>query len=296
MRAWVGLVFVAALALSLAVPSSASAWIDTYRVQAGPTGGRFGEPSYALINPLDPKTAPLVVFLPGSGGRPQHAVDFLRIVVAQGYRAIALEYDDLPAVAGLCPQDPDPDCASAFRRMRVDGDGPSNVVSNPPDEAIIPRLRAALRELNRAHPNDGWGEYLVGDEINWERIVVSGLSQGAGMAAYIAKHHLVKRVVLFSGPWDVTSPNKHPAPWLTESGLTPPDRWFVEYHRRENTAALLQNAYIAMSVPPDHIFIFDQDLPADFQRDRSPNPYHVNTILDHRYEPKWREMFGQAGG
>jgi len=36
----------------------------------------------------------------------------------------------------------------------------------------------------------------------WGRIVLAGQSQGAGMAAFIAKRQAAARVILFSSPWD----------------------------------------------------------------------------------------------
>ena len=54
-----------------------------------------------------------------------------------------------------------------------------------PAESIVARLVAALRALDRQAPREGWGAYLDGDQPRWDRILVSGLSQGAGMAAFI---------------------------------------------------------------------------------------------------------------
>ena len=126
-------------------------------------------------------------------------------------------------------------------------------------------------------------------------MVVSGLSQGAGMAALIAKDHEVMRVVLFSSPWDWTGPARTPAPWLSNRSATPPDRWFAEYHRREHTAVALQRAYAALHIPPDHIRVFDRDIPDRFAAaTRSPNPYHGLTVRDPAYEADWRAMFGSG--
>ena len=162
---------------------------------------------------------------------------------------------------------------------------------NPPSEAIVPRLVATLQRLDAAQPQAGWGQYLDGQQPRWDRIVATGLSQGAGMAAYIAKHHAVRRVVLFSSPWDVTGMSHAPAPWLSGPSATPMQRWYAEYNKRENTAELLRRAYAALAISPDHILVFDHDLPAG-RRYLSDNPYHGMTIKDVSYTPQWREMFG----
>jgi hypothetical protein len=236
-----------------------------------------------------------VVFLTGTNGKPRGNVPFLRVIAEQGYRVIGLEYDDAPAVSRVCPDDPDPACSEAFRRMRVSGEGDSRTVANPPAEGIVARLTSALRGLDRGYPSDGWGLYLAGGQPAWSRIVVAGLSQGAGMAAFIAKRQAVARVVLFSSPWDVTGPDHRPAPWLFAPSATPADRWYAEYHKRENTAALILRAYAALKIPPDHIRVFDRDIPSDLRLGNAPNPFHVSTIRDPGYAPEWREMFGTAG-
>lgn len=279
-------------AASTLVPPSA---IKVYQVrpsQADPAVRQYDDPSYVMAAPEREADAPLAVFLTGTGGKPSNTGLLLSVMAQLGYRAIGLEYDDTPAVSQVCPQDPDPDCSSRFREMRVTGEGGFRQVSNPKAEAIIPRLVAALRRLDQEHPNEGWGQYLDGDQPRWSRMVVSGLSQGAGMAAWIAKRHEVARVVLFSSPWDVTGPRHEPAPWLSEPSRTPPDRWFAEYHAKEKTADLIAHAYAALQIPADHVRVFDKGL-APGQSGTGPNPYHSSTVFNPAYAPDWMEMFGR---
>lgn len=284
----------AALALLLA-GGAAQAKLSIFELKpslADPAVKAFDEPNVIIADDKAPADAPLVVFMPGTGGKPANTVNLLQVVAGQGYRVIGLEYDDEPAVVQVCPQDPDPDCAASFREMRLTGTGTAKV-SNPVGEAIVPRLVAALRVLAREHPGEGWESYLDGDQPRWGRIVVSGLSQGAGMAAFIAKQHAVRRAVLFSSPWEFTGPDRHPVPWLSGPSATPPDRWFAEYNAREKTVPLIQAAYAALAIPPDHIRVFSLDLPPGVSANAA-NPYHGITIRDPRYAPEWRRMFGPA--
>jgi|GEM_PF-660491 len=253
----------------------------------------FNDPSYVFIDVSAPKDRPLVLFLTGTRGQPRGIAEFLKWIAQQGYRVIGLEYNDSPAVAEVCPQDPDPTCAEAFRQMRVLGDGPSRSVTNPPSEAIVRRLNVALKALALGRPKDGWDQYLVGGAPAWDRIVVSGMSQGAGMAAYIAKVHPVARVVLFSSPWDSTGRSQQPAPWLSAPSATPPERWYAEYHHRENTAQLLQRAYEALRIPTDHVYVFDLDVPKGSRSNSVANPFHVDTISNPGYAAQWKVMFGE---
>lgn len=258
--------------------------------RADPAVKQFDDPSIAITSRTVAPDAPLAIFMPGTGGRPANAGVLLQAIANQGYRVLGLEYDDTPAVVQVCPRDPDPACSANFRDMRLTGTGPSRQVHNTPAESIVGRLVAALRLLDREHPGEGWGQYIDGDQPRWERILVSGLSQGAGMAAYIAQQHAVYRVVLFSSPWDFTAGRKL-APWLSRPSATPPERWQAAYNARENTADLLAQAYPRLGIPAANVHVFRLDLPAGMRAD-GPNPYHAIGMRDPRYLPEWKEMFG----
>ncbi len=281
----------------LAAPLAAADHIVEHKIQPSrvdPGVRQFDDPSIALTSASVAADAPLAIFLTGTGGKPENTGLMIGTIEQQGYRVIALEYDDTPPVAQVCPQTPEPACAAQFREMRSYGTGGFTQVVNPVAEAIVPRLVAALKALAAAAPQEGWGGYLDGDRPRWDRIVLSGLSQGAGMAAYIAKTHAVRRVLLFSSPWDVTGRDKHSAPWLSIPTATPMDRWYASYHARENTVPLIRAAYDALRIPADHIHVLNQNLPAG-ANPNGPNPFHGNTIRDTRYAADWRAMFGKAG-
>jgi len=259
---------------------------------ADPSVKDFDDPNLIVVNRRASAHAPLAVFLPGTNGRPENVERLLSVIANQGYRAIGLEYNDTPAVVQLCVRDPNPQCSSEFRRERVFGDAKDAPVSNSVEESIVHRLVMLLRHLDRADPDGDWRQYLAGDEPAWPRIVVSGLSQGAGMAAYIAKRRPVARVVLFSSPWDFYGGREQTlAPWLSESSSTPRERWFAEFHRRENTAALIEKAYRALDISNDHITVFDLDQPGGGS---GPNPLHGSTVRLPGYVPKWQWLYGVA--
>lgn len=282
--------------IALAAPAIAASLVErSVRPSAvDPAIKQFDDPDIIVTQRNAPADAPLAIFLPGTGGRPDNTVALLRVIAGQGYRAIGLEYDDTPAVVQVCPRVADATCSADFRAMRIDGTGPGAPgVANPPAEAIVARLVALLRALDKAVPAEGWGGYLDGDRPRWDRIVVSGLSQGAGMAAYIAKQHAVRRVVLFSSPWDFTMPGRRLAPWIGQPSATPPARWFAEYHRRENTADLLALSYRMLQIPADHVLVFDRDVAPNVAA-RSPNPYHGSTAGNPGYAEQWRTLYGSA--
>ena len=222
----------------------------------------YDRPNVILFRKTVSPNAELALFLPGTTGQPTNAEDLLAVVAGRGYRVIGLEYNDVPAVAQVCPKNPDPDCSEKFRQERLFGDTPGSPVQNPAAETIVNRLTKLLQYLDREHPDENWGTYLVAGAPDWKRIVVSGLSQGAGMAAYIAKKNAVARVVLFSSPWDSYGRAHTVAPWIGVPGKTPPERWYAEYHARENTVPLIVAAYKALPILPANLRVFDLPLPA----------------------------------
>ncbi|HEX4739534.1 MAG TPA: hypothetical protein VH331_18450 [Allosphingosinicella sp.] len=261
--------------------------------QADPQIRQFDLPNLILSRGKADRGAPLAIYLPGTGGRPDNVADLLQVIARQGYRVIGLSYDDEPAVAQLCPRDPDPDCSLKFREVRTFG-GSGGPVANPQNEAIVPRLVSLLRYLDREHPGEGWGDYLdASSQPAWGRILVSGLSQGAGMAALIAKRFPVYRVVLFSSPWDFAGPDRRPAPWLSTRPATPPERWWAERHAKEKTTDLIAAAYRALGIPNNQILIFKGNLPPG-RDDAQGNPYHGSTVRMAQYLDQWRLMYGRA--
>ena len=251
---------------------------------------RFNNPHYIVFERSTTSAAPLLVFMPGTGGMPERTSYFADLAAHQGYRVIGLEYTDEPAVAQICPRDRDPACSEKFRQKRIFGDDVTNAVDNTPAEAIVTRLVKLLQYLDAKFPDEHWGTYLAGSEPDWSKIVVSGLSQGAGMAAYIAKKKLVARVVLFSSPWDFTGRDRKLAPWISWPSATPSDRWYAEYHAKENTADLLAQSYRLLGIPADNIRVFDGEPP----NPQGDNPYHGSTIRLPVYVPQWQAMFGTA--
>lgn len=277
--------------LLAAMPCGAVAQQLVSPSDANPQVRQYNDPSIVLSGGPASRSAPLVIFMPGTGGSSESPPRLLlKTITGQGYRVIYLTYNNEPAVSQVCPSRP-PACSARFRESRVfGGEGPP--VATPVPEAIARRLSDLLRYLNRTQPQAGWGSYLDRNgKPMWPRLILSGLSQGAGMAAYMAQRFPVDRVVLFSSPWDVTGPDQRPAPWLLGASATPPVRWWAERHARENTTRLIANAYRTLRIPPDHILVFNGGLPPG----KSPgqgNPYHVSTIQMPQYVPQWRAMYG----
>jgi hypothetical protein len=194
MRAVVLVVLSLSTALRMVAPPGD---LSKYRVaphETDPAVTRFDDPHYVVFDRSAPASADLLVFLSGTGGKPAGVSDFLDLAAGQGYRVISLAYNDAPAVIAVCPQDPDPNCSARVRQKRIFGDNVTDRVDDAPAESIVNRLVKLLVTLDRQHPPEGWGAYLDNGAPRWDRIVVSGHSQGAGMAAFIAQRRKVARM------------------------------------------------------------------------------------------------------
>jgi acetyl esterase/lipase len=303
MRPFPGVLTLSALLISGSLHAQSAETLVTYRIKPSAIDSsvqHFDEPHYIVFDSTV-KNAPLLLFLPGTGGRPQNTSDFANVAARLGYRVIGLEYVDEPAVAQVCPRQPDPNCSEKVRRKRIYGDDTTPLIDDREEESIQSRLVALLKMLARTHPDDGWSGYLSKDRPDWSRIAVSGLSQGAGMAAYIAQRTEVPRVILFSSPWDNYGPRRTLAPWVTRgTGATPAERWFGAYHEKELTADVIARAYAALGIPSSHIHVFTMEP----RIVASANPYHPSGVANGStprqpngtpaYLDDWRAMLGDA--
>jgi hypothetical protein len=144
---------------------------------------------------------------------------------------IGLEYPNIDNPYGIwrSSHTSDPQAREKMFYARVTGENVTPLTHVSPGNGIEQRLAALLAYLDRSHPDEGWSEFYAGNEIRWNLVCVAGHSQGAGMAAFIAKRHDVDRVALFSGP------SLSSGSWVFTSGKTPPERMFAVYHKDEVT-------------------------------------------------------------
>jgi len=270
---------------------------------ADPSIKRFLASNIIIYRRSIPASAPLLVFMPGTGGTPWNYRRFLDTASRAGYRAIGLMYDDVPAVNVVCPGDVDMNCNEHFREKRIYGNDVSNVIDDLPAESIVNRVTKLVQYLAKQHPRDGWDEYLLGDgALNWSRTAVGGHSQGAGMAAFIAKDHEVCRVLLFSSPWDFHEPNQMLSPWLRKPSATPLSRWYGVYHTHEPMASLIQRAYVALGIPAAQIRALSLEPNRSIVSSSGNMIYHTSVVGDYTtpisaagspaYEPDWLFLLG----
>ena len=218
-------------------PSGAICRYVTPSEAGTPGSGQYADP-HVVIRPNTPTKAELVVFLPGTGGRPQNLLStafadadhsLYASASSKGYRVIGLTYQNEPAVAQLCGGNDA--CYLATRRTLITGDVQpgSAVTSIARGDAILPRLTRLLVYLrDTADPAGGWGSYFVNPSCNLDcrlnplKIIISGHSQGGGHAGVIGKDYRVRRVVTFASPCDSLGTLGPVASWTLPPLTTPP--------------------------------------------------------------------------
>jgi pimeloyl-ACP methyl ester carboxylesterase len=271
---------------------------------ADPTITRFNKPNLVLVKNGLARTAPLLLFFPGTTSEPQSSWPFLEAGADAGYRVIGLMYDNGVALPTICGPQADPACSDRFRQKRIFGDAASTDIDDLPAESVVHRLVKLLQYLNTFAPDEGWGQYLQDGRPDWSRIAVSGHSQGGGVAAYIAKKRPVYRVINLSGAWDRTEATKEWAPWITAASATPMDRWYCAYHANESRADAMKLAYRALQVPPDHIRVLTLEPDPTNKMPKGADVYHLSmsaagvTPLDAQGKPAyaaaWAFLLGTA--
>lgn len=159
-------------------------------------------------------------------GLAEHAAD-------EGYDVLNLSYiNNTPAAA--FETDMSLDAFTNFRQELCYGTPVADLDIDSLN-SIYTRATRLLVYLNSTYPTQSWDQYLLSDtELDWEKIAVGGHSQGAGHAAFLAKRHIVERVLMFAGPNDYSEYHSAPATWLTDPGLTPLSRHFSFLHAEDN--------------------------------------------------------------
>lgn len=212
-----------------AVISAGACWVFS---PAAAGASALGQNATRLNYALEPSSSArgtLVVLLNGSGSFPaQLTIDpnrnLFTAALQSGNHVLAVAYRSDVSLIAMCSTRPD--CYGPSRRTMITGvfaaGSDSSLANIREDEGIISRIDQALRALAIARPQGGWDAFIgnaaaatASERIAWQRIIVSGHSQGGGHAAYIGKLFPLIRVVQFSSTCDAAA--GVPAPW-TDAG------------------------------------------------------------------------------
>ena len=175
----------------------------------------------------------LLLFIGGSYSIPKNYNIVCDEAATIGLDVISLSYPNRVATAPLGTSS-DPSIFDNYRDELCFGNQVSNVVDINLLNCISTRATKLLIYLKNTYPNQNWGQYLTAtNTILWNKVIVSGHSQGSGHACFLGKINLVDRVVMFSGPNDYSTYFNSPANWLTQTGLTPLNKQYSLLHTQD---------------------------------------------------------------
>ena len=176
----------------------------------------------------------LNVFLPGTRLSPERERQYLQTSSRLGFHTIGLAYVNSVGVPRYCGRDRDPNCFGRVQREIVFGQNHTEKIDVSYKSSIVGRLVAELQRQSRKDAR--WAQFLNGSSPRWERIVVSGHSQGAADAAILGIDRRLSRVILLAGPNDLLRRSHRGSkipPWVS-AGMTPPLNWFALTHQQDD--------------------------------------------------------------
>lgn len=168
-----------------------------------------------FYNPTSATQNTLLLHLVGSYDKPDSNLIFPSLAANNGFHSIVLSYRNGIAAKSACKDIPDTNCYLNFRKEIIEGIDYSTEVSVNPANSINNRLLKLLQYLTQNYPGQNWDQYYSGSTIAWNKIIVSGHSQGGGHAAIIGITQPVKRVLMFASPNDFSDTLNMLAPWTT---------------------------------------------------------------------------------
>ncbi|MDB6140097.1 MAG: hypothetical protein JWO94_3169 [Verrucomicrobiaceae bacterium] len=113
-----------------------------------------------------------------------------------------------------------------IRLEAATGEDVSPLVSIPKPDGMMERAHQFVKWLASHHPEGQWDQFLTadGNELRWDKVIISGASHGSTTAARFAKYQKVDRVVTFCGPRDQYES------WQALPSATPANRYFAFSH------------------------------------------------------------------
>lgn len=233
MRKLLGLAFIFIFGFSYSqtehqvLPSSTDAGITT------PNYNHF-----VYINQSVTAKNKLFLFFPGTGGFPANTKLLLKHAANLGYHSIGLTYPNVQSINELCIGESDTTCHSRARLEVFDGTDRHDSINVDTANSIQNRVIKLLQHLSSTYPSENWSQYYSGSTINWNKIMVSGHSQGGGHAGIISKLKPVDRVIMFAAT-DWIQPLSRYADWISWTSATSSDKYYGFIHQQDEAISLI---------------------------------------------------------
>ena len=182
--------------------------------------GNAKDLQHAVVDTSVPSRGQLVIWLMGHNQR------FFEHLASYGLHGIQPHYANgwFSKIDGVKRDD-----GMTLGQVRLEaatGEDHSPLVSIAKPDGLAERSVLFVKWLAENNPEGKWEQFLTDDhsDLQWEKVILSGISHGSTTAARFAKHQKVARVVMFSGPRDQFES------WQGFPSATPPNRYFGFTH------------------------------------------------------------------
>jgi hypothetical protein len=183
--------------------------------------GKPQDIQHACVDPRVESQGRLVIWLMG------HNPELFEKLSGYGLHAIQVHYAN-GWFAKLYPGTPPQDdlFLSKIRLEAATGEDHSKEVDIPRPDGVMERSYQFVKWLDRKNPEGKWKQFISRDgrSLQWDKVILAGISHGSTTAARMAKHLRVDRVVMFSGPRDQFEG------WQKLPSATPGNRYFAFTH------------------------------------------------------------------
>jgi len=202
----------------------------------------------------------LIIYVQGTGATPRQSSRFVRHVGDRtGLCVIAIPYENSKLVASYClvgspSSAQNPDCLTDVLGAKA-ASRPATVMTSsggrlevPFERSVEGAILTALRELRLT-------SFLTGGmrEVKWDRLVLTGGSQGAQLSMYIAlTRHRVAGVGSICGGVLKTDGARAYPPFVYESRKTDL-RKFKAFHHHEDADAMRRDVYTTLGLPAANV-------------------------------------------
>lgn len=117
-------------------------------------------------------------------------------------------------------------CRGNMRLEAATGENHSAEAAIGKPDSIKGRAFEFVKHLAKINPEGKWEQFLNknGNDLDWEKVILTGASHGSTTSARLAKHTKVARVVAFCGPRDQYQS------WQALPSATPKNRYFGFSH------------------------------------------------------------------
>lgn len=180
---------------------------------------------------------------PGPGDQNQNILTW---ATHAGFRVIGLGWNNADIVEENITDLLSPD----MHEEALYGIDTSPTIHVPPEDSAVARLELLLPYLIDTMPGLGWDRYWSPTGgLRWDRVVITGWSDGATASTVLARDHEAAGVVLISGP--------RAGEWVGEGSATPSCRYLSIAHEQERmyTLGLLPDALVWLGMGLEEVSV-----------------------------------------